>query len=181
MESSKQQASVGMENLKLKIVLKDEEGNNVDARITNMGETAVQFSAIKAAVVLHFPELGGKEFDIGWIDEEKDWVVMSSDEELEIAMAAKEGNVMTIHIKMKQSLNNVAKKSQMKKKIQIPHQYFSDLLVAQHNLSVQGSVVLHDQNLEGIRRVIRKHPGVLFVGGDWKGEISKILEKEKQS
>merc|ERR1719186_596775 len=176
-----QQISTGKENkMRLKIVLKDIRGNTKDARITNMDENSVQFSDIKTTVVSHFPELEKKEYVIGWIDEERDFITMGSDEELKTAMAATKGEMLKIHVKIKQKTENVARKVQKKEKVLFPRQYFTNLLAARQKIGGPGSVVLHSQNIEGIRKVIRKHPGVLFVGGDWNEEMGEMTEKRKQ-
>merc|ERR1719186_91741 len=176
-----QQIITGKENkMRLKIVLKDIQGNSKDARITNMDETSVQFSDIKTTVVSHFPELEKKEYIIGWIDEERDFIAMGSDEELKTAMAATKGEMLKIHVKIKQKTENVARKVQMKEKVPFRRQYFANLLAARQKIGGPGSVVLHNQNIEGIRKVIRKHPGVLFVGGYWNEKMREITERRKQ-
>ena len=164
-------------NMRMKIVLKNNQGKNKDARIVNIDETAVQFSDIKRSIVSHFPELEKKEYALGWIDEEHDYVKMESDEEFKIALSAVKGDMLKIHVKLQQNKENVERKCQ---KVPFPRQYFANLLATRQNISGPGAVVLHTQNIEGIRKVIKKHPGVLFVGGDLEGKIEKMGEKNDE-
>eukprot|EP00092_Neocalanus_flemingeri_P004208 GFUD01004526.1.p1 GENE.GFUD01004526.1~~GFUD01004526.1.p1 ORF type:complete len:345 (+),score=116.71 GFUD01004526.1:75-1109(+) len=169
------------ENMRrVKIVLKNKQGITNDARITNIDQTVTKFSDFRTQFVSHFPELEKKEYVIGWIDEEQDYVAMGSDEEFKVALAATKGGMLKIHLKIKQNRENVDGRGQTDNKVQFPRQYFANLLAARQNMSGPGSVVLHNQNFEGIRNVIRKHPGVLFIGGDWKQEIGIVGEKKKQ-
>ena len=182
MESiEQQQPSPKTENdLRMKIVLKDNQGETKDAQIINIDRTAVQFSDIKTSVVSHFPELEKKEYVLGWIDDELDTLVtMGSDEELKVALAATQDCMLKIHVKIKQNMENVDGKLE---KVQFPRQYFANLLATRQNMSGPGApaVILHKQNIDGILQVIRKHPGVLFVGGDWMEEMGQMGEKKEQ-
>merc|ERR1712183_43318 len=97
---------------------------------------------------------------------------MSSDEELKHALANKKENMLSVHVKITKLMEKGEGKCQTKKKVQLPRQYFDNLLLAKQNLSRQGTVVIHDQNFEKTRKMIRKHPGVLFVGGEWNQNVN---------
>ena len=172
----------------MKIVLKDNLGKNKDSRIVNIDRAVAEFSDIKTTVVQNFPELENEELVLGWIDEELDFITMESDEELKAALAEVKGGMLKIHVKQKQNMKKVDGKCQ---KIQLPRQYFDNLLGTRQKISGEGGVVLHNQNLERMMELIRKHPGVLFVGGELKDKLGansgnkgqmkvgkKIAEKE---
>eukprot|EP00090_Calanus_glacialis_P045685 TRINITY_DN8649_c0_g1_i10.p1 TRINITY_DN8649_c0_g1~~TRINITY_DN8649_c0_g1_i10.p1 ORF type:complete len:350 (+),score=130.29 TRINITY_DN8649_c0_g1_i10:18-1067(+) len=154
--------------MRMKIVLKDNLGKNKDSRIVNIDRAVAEFSDIKTTVVQNFPELENEEFVLGWIDEERDFITMESDEELKAALAEVKGGMLKIHVKQTQNMKKVDGKCQ---KIQLPRQYFDNLLATRQKISGQGGVVLHNQNLERMIELIRKHPGVLFVGGDLKEKL----------
>eukprot|EP00091_Calanus_sinicus_P002674 TRINITY_DN1276_c0_g1_i1.p1 TRINITY_DN1276_c0_g1~~TRINITY_DN1276_c0_g1_i1.p1 ORF type:complete len:160 (-),score=45.46 TRINITY_DN1276_c0_g1_i1:547-1026(-) len=78
--------------------------------------------------------------------------------------------MLKIHVKQKQNMKNVNDKCP---KVQLPRQYFDNLLATRQKISGQGEVVLHKQNLDRMMELIRKHPGVLFVGGDLKEQLGE--------
>merc|ERR1712106_1037930 len=175
MESIEQQKTIPSSvNLsRMKLVLEDNNGEPRDARIVNIDSSVAQFSDIKTRVDKSFPELEKTDYVLGWIDEEEDSITMGSDEELKAALAEVKGSMLDIHVKQRQNIKNKDRKCP---KIQLPRQYFANLLATRQNISGQGTVVQHNQSIEKIRKVIRKHPGILFLGGDIEEEIGKMGE-----
>merc|ERR1712179_407435 len=139
----------------------------------------VTVSDIKAAVLHYFPELEKEDYVVGWVDEEGDYVTVGSDEELQLALAERKGSVLKILVKIK---NGKKKEDEKSPQIQVPRQYFANLRTAKEGLSSQGPVVLHQQEgLEKMKRVIKKHPGIIFVGGDLKEKLSKNGDDSRET
>merc|ERR1712106_371645 len=158
---------------RMKLVLEDINGEPKDARIVNIDTSVAQFSDIITRVELSFPELDKTDHVLGWIDKEEDFMTMGADEELKAALAEVNGSMLDIHVKQKQNIKNKDRKCP---KIQLPRQYFANLLAARQNISGPGALALHNQSIGKIRKVIRKHPGILFIGGDIDEEIGKMGE-----
>jgi len=179
MESIEQQKTIpsSLNLMRMKLVLENDNGEPKDARIVNIDSSVAQFSDIKTRVELSFPELDKTDYVLGWINEEEDFITMGSDEELKAALAEVKGSMLDIHVKQKQNIKNKDRKCP---KIQLPRQYFANLLAARQNISGPGALVLHNQSIEKIRKVIRKHPGILFIGGDIDVEIGKMAENNGQ-
>merc|ERR1712212_1380159 len=157
--------------LRMKIVVAASDRNKKDARIVNIS-SAVTFSDIKTAVLHYFPELEKEDHVVGWVDEEGDYVTVGSDQELQLALAERKGRVLKILVKIK---NEKKKEDEKSPQIQVPRQYFANLRGTKEKLSSQGPVVLHQQEgLEKMKRVIKKHPGLIFVGGNLKEKLGKI-------
>merc|ERR1712072_590446 len=164
--------------LRMKIVMAASDRNKREARIVNIS-SAVNFSDIKAAVLHYFPELEKEDHVVGWVDEEGDFVTVGSDEELKLALAERKGSVLKILVKIK---NQKKKEDEKSPQIQIPRQYFANLRTAKEGLSSQGPVVLHQQeDVDKMKRVIKKHPGIIFVGGDLKEKSGKIGDDKRET
>jgi len=169
-----QQQSIAMDSgslLRMKIVVAASDRNKKEARIVNIS-SPVQFSDIKSSVLHYFPELEKEDHVVGWVDEEGDYVTVSSDQELQLALAERKGRMLKILVKIKK---NKKKEDEHCPKIQIPRQYFANLRTVKESLSSQGPVVVHHQeDLEKMKRFIKKHPGIIFVMGDLKDKLGKI-------
>jgi len=169
-----QQQAIAMDSgslLRMKIVVAASDRNKKEARIVNIS-SPVQFSDIKSSVLHYFPELEKEDHVVGWVDEEGDYVTVSSDQELQLALAERKGRILKILVKIKK---NKKKEDEKCPKIQIPRQYFANLRTVKESLSSQGPVVVHQQeDLEKMKRVIKKHPGIIFVMGDLKDKLGKI-------
>ena len=173
-QQQQQQQPVAMNSdslLRMKIVVAASDRNKKDARIVNIS-SAVNFSDIKTTVLHYFPELEEEDHVVGWVDEEGDYVTVGSDQELQLALAERKGSVLKILVKVK---NEKKKEEEKSPQIQVPCQYFANLRTTMEGLSSHGPVVLHQQEgLEKMKRVIKKHPGIIFVGGNLKEKLSKI-------
>ena len=119
--------------MRIKIVLKDNLGKNKDSRILNIDRAAAEFSAIKTTVVQNFPELEKEEFVLGWIDEERDFITMGSDEELKTTLAEVKVGMLKIHVR--HNMKNAEGKCLQ---VQLPRQYFANLLATRQKISAQG-------------------------------------------
>jgi len=87
-------------------------------------------------------------------------------------LAERKGSVLKILVKIK---NEKKKEDEKSPQIQVPRQYFANQRRTKEKLSSQGPVVLHQQEgLEKMNRVIKKHPGLIFVGGNLKEKLGKI-------
>merc|ERR1712002_908999 len=129
---------------RMKIILEDSHGNLRESGLLNV-DNEMQLSLIKTAVVDCFPELENQQHVLGWVDEEGDYVTMSSDEELKIALAEMKGNMLEVQVKTKQEKKERDKKDL---KLQLPKQYFASLRTAQQNLLGKRTAVHHKQTIE---------------------------------
>merc|ERR1711970_37538 len=156
--------------LRMKIVVAASDKNKREARMVNIS-SAVNFSDIKTAVLNYFPELEKEDHVVGWVDEEGDYITVGSDQELQLALTERKGSVLKILVKIK---NEKKKEDEKSPQIQVPRNYFANLRATKQKLSSQGPIVLHQQEgPEKMKRVIKKHPGIIFVGGDLREKLGK--------
>merc|ERR1712211_132285 len=65
-----------------------------------MGEVASSLVYLKQKIAAIFPELRRSEPVLSWVDEDEDEVVVTSDEELQVALTALTGPVYKLKVKL---------------------------------------------------------------------------------
>merc|ERR1712215_517820 len=108
-QQEQQQAMSSERFGRMKIVLEDSDGNLKESGIVKV-DNEIQLRLIKTAVVDCFPELENQQHVLGWVDEEGDYVTMSSDEGLKIALAEMKGNMLEVQVKTMQDMKERDKK-----------------------------------------------------------------------
>merc|ERR1711872_1147394 len=118
--------------VRIRIVMEDSQGNLKESEILSFDtpDDELHLSSLKTAATECFPELEDKEYVLGWVDEEGDYITIGSEQGLKIALANMKENMLKIHVKIKQEKKKDVENIQ---KIQVPKQFFANLRTAQQN------------------------------------------------
>merc|ERR1719334_831295 len=159
-------------SFKLKIVQQNQKGESVEGKIFNEERTRLTMMELKAMIAQNFPILKGNDFTMGFIDEDRDFIRLDTDEEVECAVAeAVKASELKIHVKPKKG-----KQGSADLKIQFPRRYYNSIINLNQLVKKKpDSVIYHNcQSLDRLINFVRRQPGICFVGGNANDIAAKL-------